>query len=187
MPLGCCLSRTAGNLRVIPQVKNAFANPSDWMLRYKQPVAITYISLTYTRTHASEHLRSDSPLEATTLPTRENSNVVLSLSLPTHHHHYTHPQHPYTHFKRTLHTLAAPHTGMVNAFCIHSTQTHTLNALPADHIWTSLVVLVSLVGCFLFISFECFVLPKNHRPSIFGSPCVDYEFECFNLNTNYFP
>lgn len=121
------------------------------MLRYKQPVAITYISLSYTRTRAAEHLRSDSPLESTTLPTRENSIVVLSSSLPTHHHHYAHPQHPYTHFKSVLHTLAAPHTGTVHAYCIHSTQTHTLNALHTDHIWTSLVVLVRLFGCFFYL------------------------------------
>lgn len=82
-----CLSRTrtTSNLRVIPWVKNAIAYPWDWMLRYKQPVAVTYISLSYTRTHASKYLRSHSPLEAPTLPVRENSVVLCAHTLAPLH------------------------------------------------------------------------------------------------------
>lgn len=130
---GCCLSRTTGNLRIISQVKNAFANPSDWMLCYKQPVtcrnvhfspvflslrpALTHLNIRDQTHHSKQRLCPFTTTRIFNILTR-TLNILYIVLLPNTLARFTHTAFT-THAKCTLHRTNRD----------------------------SLVVLVRLVGC----------------------------------------
>lgn len=155
-PHGCSFSRiwTTSNLHIIPWVKNVLVYPSDWMLRSKQPVTISYISLSYSQSHTSKHGQSDSPVEATTLlPVRINLLSLLA------HRHTTQILSTHANTLNMLEILLLPHT-----------------MRPPGQWSSGRVVSLRLVGCAFNVWHHCCPqIPQGMMGSSWGpSGCDNY-------------